>query len=79
MTQLLCNFQRYFVISAVFFEQGKYEDCIKTCGEAIEIGRENKADFKVIAKSDEHFYLVRESWNMRIFVSGHCLEWETLT
>jgi len=34
----------------VFFEQEKYEQCIETCEKAIEVGRENKADYKLIAK-----------------------------
>uniref|UniRef100_A0A0B7BIA3 Stress-induced-phosphoprotein 1 n=1 Tax=Arion vulgaris TaxID=1028688 RepID=A0A0B7BIA3_9EUPU len=36
---------------AVYFEQGNYEECIKTCEQAIDIGRENRADFKLIAKA----------------------------
>lgn len=38
-------------IAAVYFEQKKYEDSIKTCLDAIELGRENRADFKLIAKA----------------------------
>lgn len=38
-------------IAAVYFEQKKYEDCIKECLDAIELGRENRADFKLIAKA----------------------------
>lgn len=30
-------------IAAVYFEQKKYEDSIKTCLDAIELGRENRA------------------------------------
>ncbi|KAJ3354232.1 Hsp90 cochaperone [Entophlyctis luteolus] len=37
--------------SAVLFEMGKYEDCIKTCEDAVEKGREQRADFKLIAKA----------------------------
>ncbi|KAK0050301.1 stress-induced-phosphoprotein 1 [Biomphalaria pfeifferi] len=36
---------------AVYFEQGKYDECIQVCEEAVNIGRENRADFKLIAKA----------------------------
>lgn len=41
----------YNNVAAVYFEQKRYEECIKQCEKAIEIGRENRADFKLIAKS----------------------------
>jgi stress-induced-phosphoprotein 1 len=37
--------------AAVYFEQGNYDACIKECEEAVEIGREHRADFKLIAKA----------------------------
>jgi len=37
-------------LAAVHFEQGHYDECIKECEEAIEVGREHRADFKLIAK-----------------------------
>lgn len=37
--------------AAVYLEQGKFEESIKECEKAIEIGRENRADFKTIAKA----------------------------
>ena len=37
-------------VLAVYFEQGHYDECIKECEEAVEIGREHRADFKLIAK-----------------------------
>jgi len=39
-----------YVGIAVHFEQGQYDECIKECEEAVEIGREHRADFKLIAK-----------------------------
>merc|ERR1719348_2092388 len=38
-------------MAAVFFEQEKYAECISKCEQAIEVGRENRADFKLIAKA----------------------------
>jgi len=38
-------------VDAVQFEQKNYDECIKTCLEAVEIGRENRADYKLIAKA----------------------------
>ena len=37
--------------AAVKFEMGKYEECIKDCEEAIERGRELRADYKLIARA----------------------------
>lgn len=37
--------------AAVYFEQKDYQKCITECNEAIEVGRENRADFKLIAKA----------------------------
>lgn len=41
----------YNNLAAVYFEQKEFEKCIKECEKAIDIGRENRADFKLIAKS----------------------------
>ncbi|KAJ2197771.1 Hsp90 cochaperone [Coemansia sp. RSA 522] len=37
--------------SAVYFEMGNYNDCMETAEQAIEVGRENRADYKHIAKA----------------------------
>ncbi|KAF8796572.1 Stress-induced-phosphoprotein 1 like protein [Argiope bruennichi] len=37
--------------AAVYFEQKDYETCIKECEKAVEVGQENRADFKKIAKA----------------------------
>jgi tetratricopeptide (TPR) repeat protein len=36
--------------AAVYYEQNKIDECIKTCEQAVDIGRENKADYALIAK-----------------------------
>ncbi|KAI1719313.1 tetratricopeptide repeat domain-containing protein [Ditylenchus destructor] len=37
--------------AAAFFEEGKYEECIARCSEAIGVGREHRADFATVAKA----------------------------
>lgn len=37
--------------AAVYLEKGDYNECIKQCNMAIDVGRENRADFKLIAKA----------------------------
>ena len=38
-------------MAAVFLEKDKCTECITKCEEAIEVGRGNRADFKLIAKA----------------------------
>jgi stress-induced-phosphoprotein 1 len=37
--------------AAVYFEMEKYEECIKECEAAVELGRTRRADFKLIARA----------------------------
>lgn len=37
--------------AAVYFEKEDFDECIKQCQRAIDVGRENRADFKLIAKA----------------------------
>ncbi|KAF0493901.1 Stress-induced-phosphoprotein 1 [Gigaspora margarita] len=37
--------------AAVLFEQENYEECIKICEQAVDVGREYRADFKLIARA----------------------------
>ena len=36
--------------TAVYFEQNNFEDCVKACDEAIEVGRKVFADYKLISR-----------------------------
>lgn len=45
----LCNI--FVCILAVYFEQKEFQKCIEECEKGIEIGRENRADFKLISKA----------------------------
>jgi len=38
-------------LAAVYFEMKEYEKCVKSCEKAVDVGRENRADFKLIAKA----------------------------
>jgi len=38
-------------LAAVHFETKNYQECVQVCEKAVEVGRENRADFKLIAKA----------------------------
>ena len=40
----------WWYFAAVYFEQGEYEKCIAECEKAVAVGREQRADFTIIAK-----------------------------
>lgn len=51
--------------SAVYFEMGDYEQCIKTCEKAVDLGRDLHSDYKLIAKALArigHCYEKQEDW-----------------
>ncbi|VVC43834.1 Hypothetical protein CINCED_3A018240 [Cinara cedri] len=45
------NMTFYNNVAAVYFEQKEYKKCIEQCEKAVDIGRESRADFKLIAKA----------------------------
>ncbi|XP_031560926.1 stress-induced-phosphoprotein 1-like [Actinia tenebrosa] len=45
------NITFYTNNAAVFFEERKFEECLKECETAVQVGRENKADYIQIAKA----------------------------
>lgn len=38
-------------LGAVYYEEGRYEDCIKACEQAVQEGRSMRADYKLVAKA----------------------------
>ena len=51
---VLCN------KAAVYIEQEKYDECIKLCTDAVEKGRDVRADFKVIARAYQRIGIAYE-------------------
>lgn len=57
----------YNNLAAVYFEKKEYEKCISECEKGIEIGRENRADFKLISKALSRIgnaYKKLEKWQL---------------
>ena len=68
-------------MTAVYFEQHKWDECIKECEKAIEVGRENRADFKIMAKAYARMgnaFLKKEDYNQaRTFFNKSLTEHRT--
>ncbi|VDM66765.1 unnamed protein product, partial [Strongylus vulgaris] len=45
------NITFYTNKAAAFFEEQKFDECVEMCKKAVEVGREQRADFKLIAKA----------------------------
>ena len=41
----------YTNLAAVYFEKKDYVKCVEICDKAVDVGREGRADFKLIAKA----------------------------
>lgn len=69
--KLVFNVDIYFdLFIAVYFEQKNYIKCIEQCEQAVEVGRENRADFKLIAKAFcriGNAYKKLEVWNFYLY------------
>jgi len=55
--------------TAVLFEEAKYDECIQLCEKAVDIGRENRADYKLISKPIArigHVHLKRKEYKKAI-------------
>ena len=72
-------------IAAVYFEQKEFTKSIEECSKAIDVGRENRADFKLIAKAytrignsyrklkvTSNFWLSKSSFNRCYYVFIFC-------
>lgn len=56
------------------YEEKNYEECIATCEKAVEVGRENRADFKLIARAltriGNSYKQLKVSWRNNIFINS---------
>lgn len=55
--------------TAALFEEERYDECIELCEKAVDIGRENRADYKLIAKPIArigHVHLKRKNYTKAI-------------
>ena len=55
--------------TAVLFEEERYDECIALCEKAVDIGRENRAEYKLIAKPIArigHVHLKRKDYKKAI-------------
>uniref|UniRef100_A0A1L8DU50 Stress-induced-phosphoprotein 1 n=1 Tax=Nyssomyia neivai TaxID=330878 RepID=A0A1L8DU50_9DIPT len=71
----------YNNLAAVYFEKREYQKCIKECEKGIAIGRENRADFKLIAKGFSRIgnaYRKLEEWqSAKVFYEKSMAEHRT--
>lgn len=44
------NITFYTNKGAVLFEESKYEECIEVCSKAVDVGRDNRADYSLVSK-----------------------------
>lgn len=71
----------YSNIAAVYFEQKEYRKSIEQCEKGIEVGRENRADYKLIAKAfariGNSYRKLNESKNARTYFEKSLSEHRT--
>lgn len=67
--------------AAVYFERKEYEQCVKECEKAIEVGRENRADFKQLAKAYSRmagaYYRLKDLYKARTYYQKSLTEHRT--
>lgn len=67
--------------AAVYFEKKEYETCVKECEKAIEVGRENRADFKKLAKAYSRmaaaYFKLKDYYNAKTYYQKSLTEHRT--